>query len=158
MDIHLIWAQDKYGGIGKNGKLPWHISEDLKHFKALTMNSTIVMGRKTWDSLPIKPLPNRTNIILSKTQHNKNTYNSFEECLIELKKQNTNKIFIIGGRTIYKLFFNYADYLHITNIQIIKEGINEFFPIKNNEIKLNFKLKNTQKLCDDAIYTYWEKI
>ncbi|MBI44958.1 MAG: dihydrofolate reductase [Candidatus Marinimicrobia bacterium] len=158
MDIHLIWAQDKYGGIGKNGKLPWHISEDLKHFKTLTLNSTIVMGRKTWDSLPIKPLPNRTNIILSKTQQNKNTYNSFEQCFNKLKEQNTKKIFVIGGRTIYKLFFNYADYLHITNIQIIKEGINEFFPIKNNEIELKFKLKNTHKLCEDAIYTYWEKI
>lgn len=158
MDIHLIWAQDKYGGIGKNGKLPWHISEDLKHFKALTLNSTIIMGRKTWDSLPIKPLPNRTNIILSKTQQNENTYNSFEECLTALRKQNANKIFIIGGRTIYKLFFNYADYLHITNIKIIKDGINEFFPINNNEIKLNFKLKSTKKLCDEAIYTYWEKL
>ena len=77
---------------------------------------------------------------------------------MDLKKQNTNKIFVIGGRTIYKLFFNYADYLHITNIQIIKEGTNEFFPINNNEIKLNFKLKSTQKLCDNAIYTYWKKL
>ena len=66
MDIHLIWAQDENGGIGQNGKLPWHISEDLKNFKSLTLNSTIIMGRKTWDSLPIKPLPNRKNIILSR--------------------------------------------------------------------------------------------
>ena len=68
MDIHLIWAQDENGGIGQDGKLPWHISEDLKNFKALTLNSTIIMGRKTWDSLPIKPLPNRKNIILSRTK------------------------------------------------------------------------------------------
>ena len=59
MQIHLIWAQDQNGGIGKNGNLPWHISEDLKNFKKITFGSTIVMGRKTWDSLPIKPLPKR---------------------------------------------------------------------------------------------------
>ena len=63
-EIHLIWAEDKNGGIGCNGKLPAY-SEDLKNFKSITMDSTIIMGRKTWDSLPIKPLPNRNNIILS---------------------------------------------------------------------------------------------
>ena len=61
MEIHLIWAQDQNGGIGEEGQLPWHISEDLKKFKSLTMNSTIIMGRKTWDSLPTKPLPKRKN-------------------------------------------------------------------------------------------------
>ena len=65
MIIHLIWAQDNNGGIGLNGQLPWHISEDLKNFKKITSNSTIIMGRKTWDSLPKKPLPNRENIVMS---------------------------------------------------------------------------------------------
>ena len=59
MEIHLIWAQENNGGIGKNGQLPWHIPEDLKNFKKLTLNSTIVMGRKTWESLPFKPLPKK---------------------------------------------------------------------------------------------------
>ena len=66
MEIHLIWAQEHDGGIGKNGQLPWHIPEDLKNFKKITLNSTIVMGRKTWDSLPFKPLPKRKNIIFTK--------------------------------------------------------------------------------------------
>ena len=65
MEIHLIWAQDINSGIGKNGKLPWHISVDLKNFKKITLNSTVIMGRKTWESLPIKPFPNRENIVLS---------------------------------------------------------------------------------------------
>ena len=56
MKIHLIWAQDSNGGIGINNELPWHISEDLKNFKSLTKNFAIIMGRKTWDSLKIKPL------------------------------------------------------------------------------------------------------
>ena len=63
MEIHLIWAQDFEGGIGIDGKLPWHISEDLKNFKQLTLDTKIVMGRKTWESLPIKPLPQRKNIV-----------------------------------------------------------------------------------------------
>ena len=66
MEIHLIWAQEHDGGIGKNGQLPWYIPEDLKNFKKITLNSTIVMGRKTWDSLPFKPLPKRKNIIFTK--------------------------------------------------------------------------------------------
>ena len=79
MDIHLIWAQDSNAGIGKNGKLPWHVTEDLKNFKKITLNSTIIMGRKTWDSLPIKPLPNRRNIVLSSSkQEGVTTFNSYE--------------------------------------------------------------------------------
>ena len=65
MKINLIWAQDYNGGIGKEGNIPWYISEDLKHFKKLTQNSIVIMGRKTWDSLPFKPLPSRRNIVLS---------------------------------------------------------------------------------------------
>ena len=57
MDIHLIWAQDENGGIGKNGKLPWHVSEDLINFKSITSNNPIIMGRKTWDSLPLNLCP-----------------------------------------------------------------------------------------------------
>ena len=49
MNIHIIWAQDNNGGIGKDNKLPWHISEDLINFKKITSNNTIIMGRKTWD-------------------------------------------------------------------------------------------------------------
>ena len=89
MEIHLIWAQDNRGGIGENGNLPWHISEDLKNFKKITSGSTIVMGRKTWESLPIKPLPNRDNIIMStKNQYAVTTYKSYVECINELSKKN----------------------------------------------------------------------
>ena len=159
MDIHLIWAQDKNGGIGQDGQLPWHISEDLKNFKSLTLNSTIIMGRKTWDSLPIKPLPKRKNIILSRTKEpTETTYKSFEECIEKIKNQNLEKIFIIGGRSVYQLFFKYAKYLHITNIQLINKNINEFFPVTMHDIKLNFELKIEKKLSDNAIYTFWEKL
>ena len=157
IDIHLIWAQDENGGIGKNGQLPWHISEDLKNFKKITSNSTIIMGRKTWDSLPIKPLPNRENIVLSKSSHlNVQTYKSYKECLHELHIKNINKIFIIGGRSIYKLFYNDAKFLHVTNINFIDKDINEFFPIPSHQIEKKFKKISDKILCDDATYTYWE--
>ena len=82
MKIHLIWAQEHDGGIGKNGRLPWHIPEDLKNFKKITLNSTIVMGRKTWDSLPFKPLPKRKNIVFSRNKIDGiDTYDNIDKCI-----------------------------------------------------------------------------
>ena len=157
MKIHLIWAQDSNGGIGKNGTLPWYISEDLKNFKKITSNSTIIMGRKTWDSLPLKPLPNRRNIILSRTnQDNVESYTSYNDCMVKLKKDNVEKIFIIGGRSIYKLFFNIANFLHITKIDLLESGINEFFPIDIKEIENSFNLITEKKISEIATYTLWK--
>ena len=159
MDIHLIWAQDENGGIGKNGLLPWHIPEDLKNFKKITLNSPIVMGRKTWDSLPFKPLPNRRNIILSTNTHDSlEAYQSIQECIKSLEKDNIDKVFIIGGRSIYKLFFNRAVFLHITFINILEPGVNEFFPISSKMIKKQFYQKFETKLSENSFYTFWGKI
>ena len=158
MEIHLIWAQDSNGGIGKDGQLPWHISEDLKNFKKITSNSTIVMGRKTWDSLPFKPLPNRKNIVLSRTKQNQvETYTSYESCIKKLKEYNIEKVFIIGGRSIYKLFFNCADFLHMTKIDLLEPGINEFFPIKLSQIRNDFIQISEKKIALNARYTLWNK-
>ena len=66
MSLTLILARAANGVIGKGGGIPWHISDDLQRFKALTMGKTIVMGRKTWDSLPKKPLPGRRNIVVTR--------------------------------------------------------------------------------------------
>ena len=158
MEIHLIWAQDENGGIGKNGKLPWHISSDLKNFKLITINSIVVMGRKTWDSLPIKPLPNRRNIVLSSNkQDNVETYHSIQDCILELEKETINKIFVIGGGTIYKLFYNMADYLHITDIAYKEGDIDEFFPVPYETIKTQFKKIKKTTLSKTAIYSFWGK-
>src|ERR1700759_4767367 len=64
--ITLVLAMAKNGVIGKDGAIPWRISDDLKRFKQLTVGKTVVMGRKTWDSLPKRPLPDRTNIVLTR--------------------------------------------------------------------------------------------
>ena len=115
MKIHLIWAQDENGGIGKDGNLPWHISEDLQNFKNLTLNSTILMGRHTWESLPIKPLPKRKNIVLT-SQHFEDVecFSSVEECVEKLDAQGTSILFVIGGSKVYRNFVHRADELHIT--------------------------------------------
>jgi len=159
MIICIIVAMSKNRVIGKDNNMPWHLSEDLKNFKKITLNSTIIMGRKTWDSLPIKPLPKRENIILSsKKQSSGTTYHSLEECLTNLKKRKTSKVFIIGGRSIYRLFFNLADYLHISYINIKNDNINEFFPFKTLEIKRLFNKVDERKLSKNTKYTYWEKL
>ena len=158
MKIHLIWAQDNNGGIGQANQLPWKVSEDLKHFKKLTLNSTIIMGRKTWDSLPVKPLPNRRNIILSRnTISNIETYRDYKICINSLLQENLDKIFIIGGASIYKLFFQYADYLHITFVDLINKEIDTFYPFSMDEIKGQFIKVSKKKLNDVATYTAWSK-
>ena len=83
MKIQLIWVQDENGGIGKKGKLPWHIPEYLKNFKHITLNNAVVMGRITWDSLPIKPLPRRRNIVLSHSKLDENLFSVFDTTDIE---------------------------------------------------------------------------
>ena len=156
MIIKLIWAQDKSGGIGFDNKLPWHVSEDLQNFKALTLNSTIVMGRKTWDSLKIKPLPKRRNIVLSsKKLNNVECYNSLDRLLNALK--NESYIYIIGGAQIYSIFYSIADELHISFIDQESAKVNIFFPVSLSEINQSFKQISSSNLSDKVEYTKWEK-
>ena len=158
MNIHLIWAQDLNGGIGRDGQLPWHISEDLKNFKKITFNSTIIMGRKTWDSLPFKPLPNRRNIVLSSQKINDiEVYHDIDNCIKKLTNQSVDTVFIIGGSSIYQSFFDYATHLHITFIDQSSDNIDTFFPFDMEQINQLFIKKSCQKLSNIADYTLWIK-
>ena len=156
MIIKLIWAQDSSGGIGINNKLPWHFSEDLQKFKSLTLNSTIVMGRKTWESLKIKPLPKRKNIVLSSKKINDvECYKSIEELMNSLN--NESSFFVIGGAQIYKIFYSLAHELHISFINTTTSNINVFFPISISEIEKGFNNVLSEKLSDNVLYTKWMK-
>ena len=156
MKIHLIWAQEINGGIGKNGKLPWHISEDLQNFKKLTLDSTILMGRKTWESLPIRPLSKRRNIVLSsKKVFNVECYTSVEGCIEKLIDDGIDKLFVIGGSTVYPNFINRANELHITQVDEVTKGIDTIFPVTMLKIKAEFDKINQRELSDKAIYTQW---
>ncbi|ALO15849.1 Dihydrofolate reductase [Salinivirga cyanobacteriivorans] len=118
-EIAMIVAADQADGIGEDNNLPWHISADLKRFKALTTGHTIVMGRKTWESLPKKPLPNRKNVVLTRNSN----FNAAGATVIhdpeELQNiaKNHDKIFIIGGAEIYRIFYPKARYLYLTRIK-----------------------------------------
>ena len=160
MDIHLIWAQDKNGSIGINGDLPWHIPQDLKNLKKITLNQVIVMGRKTWDSLKLKPLPKRRNIVLT-SQHkiqDVDVFNNVNELLKSLIDSKEKQIFIIGGAQIYKEFWDLATTLHITIINENCTDADTFFPIKFNEIENDFKLSHSENLTKIAQYQCWERI
>ena len=158
MNIHIIWAQDNNAGIGKNNQLPWHISEDLINFKKITSNNPIVMGRKTWESLPKKPLPNRRNIVLSsKNMDAVESYSSIDLCLKSLTKDNLSDVFIIGGEMLYNSFFYYANILHITFIDEIVDGVDTYFPISIEEIKKTYQMIEEIKLTKGCIYTKWIK-
>lgn len=133
MKITLIAALDKNHAIGKNGKLLTHISPDLKRFKKLTTGGYIVMGRKTFESLPNGALPNRTNIVLTKDlsfkPENTIIVNSVEEVLNYMELQDGNpELFVIGGGEIYREFFDMADKLEITHVYFTFSGSDTFFP------------------------------
>ena len=122
--ISAIVCIDKNWGIGFNGELLEHIPEDMKHFKELTTKNTVVMGRKTWDSLPKKPLPDRCNIIISRQgkhyEKNDGYYPTWtmplEECIMSMMNDNINDYFIIGGGQIYEQLLPYCDRVYITKI------------------------------------------
>ena len=158
MKIHLIWAQEINSGIGKDGKLPWHISEDIQNFKKLTLDSTILMGRKTWESLPIRPLPKRRNIVLSsKKVTDAECYTSIRECVNKLNDEGIEKLFVIGGSTVYRNFIHRADELPITDVDKMTQGVDTYFPVTMLKIKNEFiKIKET-KLNNKVIYTQWVK-
>jgi dihydrofolate reductase len=118
MTIGLIWAQDRDGVIGRDGGLPWHIPEDLAHFRAITGGGSVIMGRRTWDSLPprFRPLPGRDNIIVthqpSWSTDGATVVHSVEDALTEA----ADNAWIIGGGQLFTATIGVADALEVTMI------------------------------------------
>ena len=127
--ISIIVAVSEDWGIGKDNELLWHISEDLKRFKRLTSGNTVIMGKKTWESLPRRPLPGRKNIVLTdnpkESIENAVTAYSLQDSLN--KCDQNEEIFIIGGGSIYRQFMPVADRLFITHVHM-KAPADIFFP------------------------------
>ncbi len=156
MKISLIAAHGKNLEIGKNNKLLWNLPEDLKRFRELTKNHTVVMGSKTFKSIG-RLLPDRVNIVLSQNKDYKAegcaVVHSTEEALEKAKKLEQSEIFIIGGGSIYKQFLPIADKLYITVVD--KEyDADTFFP-KYNDVfkKIVFKEEHIYKGLE---YTFLE--
>ncbi|MBV7541677.1 dihydrofolate reductase [Acidovorax sp. sic0104] len=126
MPLHLIYARAANGIIGKDNALPWHLPEDMAHFKQLTQGCPVVMGRKTWDSLPprFRPLPGRTNIVITRQAdwqaEGARRAGSLPEALAQCDAGQT--VWVIGGAQIYADALPLADRLEVTEIGRDFEG------------------------------------
>ena len=129
MNISMIAAIGKNNELGKNNDLIWHLKGDLKFFKELTTNHIIVMGRKTFESLP-KMLPNRHHIVISSNSNFNEEIEVFNNIgsFLEKYKDYKEEIFIIGGSSIYKLFLDLANKLYLTEIEAEDERAEVYFP------------------------------
>ena len=130
--MNMIVCVSRNWGIGKNNQLLFHIPDDLKQFKALTTGKVVIMGHNTLKSLPGgKPLPNRTNIVLSRNPHlvveGATVCNSVQDVLIEVSGLPHSDVFIIGGETIYKIFLPYCRRALITRVDTAPDA-DAFFP------------------------------
>lgn len=130
--LSLLVAMAKNRVIGRDNKLPWHLPADLKHFKFLTMGQTIVMGRKTYESIG-KPLPGRANIIVTRQTGYEvpgtTVVNSIDDALLicERTRPINGEIFIIGGEELYRQTLKICQRIYITEIQRDFEG-DAYFP------------------------------
>jgi len=121
--VGMVWAQARDRVIGASGGLPWHLPEDLKLFRALTTGSTVVMGRRTWESLPerFRPLPGRTNVVLTSdpgwSADGAHRAGSVAEVLAA-----HDRIWVIGGGAVYSAFLPYADRLVVTDVDVAVDG------------------------------------
>ena len=146
--IGMIAAVSSNGVIGIDGKLPFNYPEDMKHFRNTTSGSTVIMGRKTFESIG-KPLPKRRNIVLSKTNSKIDgveIVNDFKDA-IDLASQNINPIWLIGGAHIYEMGMDYAETIVLTITQDIISNKNSVkFPWVNPS---KFELKTIKPLLSD---------
>ena len=154
--ISIIAAVSEDYGIGKDNKLLWHIPDDLKRFKNLTYGQSVIMGKKTWESLPKKPLPGRRNIVLTDDPLEcidcSITAYSVEDALGKCGKD--DEIFIIGGGSIYRQFMPLADRLYITRIHK-KATADTFFPEIDPSIWESIEKEEHKKEDDHVLaYTY----
>ena len=134
--LALIVARDRNGAIGKNGTLPWSLPDDLQLFKKITLDKPIIMGRKTWESLPRKPLPGRQNVVLTRHWNyaapGARVYSNMNAALAAARamaeKAGVDEIFVIGGESLFEKAMPLADRLYITDVDADVDG-DVFFSI-----------------------------
>jgi dihydrofolate reductase len=127
--VSLVWAQARGGVIGAGGRLPWHLPEDLALFRELTTGGTVVMGRRTWESLParFRPLPGRTNVVLTSdpgwSAAGASRAGSVDDVLAR-----GEHVWVIGGGTVYAEFLPLADRLVVTEVDLAVDDGDTFAP------------------------------
>lgn len=115
--MEMILATDLSGCIGRGNALPWHLPSDFKWFKSKTIGKTILMGRKTWESLPIKPLPNRLNVVLSRCikvpEFDELWFDQFDKV-----RTSQQDLILIGGATLYRTLLPYVNRVYLTKVHL----------------------------------------
>ena len=158
--ISAIVAVDNNWGIGFNGNLLEHIPEDMKHFVHLTTGNVVVMGRKTWNSLPKKPLPNRTNIVITSnpvyfTEINGAYRQTLEDTIKDMNGMKDLDWFIIGGGQIYKELLPYCDSVYVTKIYKNHENVDTYFPNLDEMSGWTAAALAPVKNYKDLTYQFW---
>lgn len=161
MIISAIAAMSENRVIGVNNQLPWHIPEDLRHFKACTLNKTIIMGRKTYESMK-GPLPKRQNIVLTRQSNYSvpetvKVFESLEKALEVLKSGSSkdDEVFIVGGAQIYEQSLGLIDRLYLTVVEKKFEG-DAFFPQVdfNQTFEITKEVKSSQTEPQELSYRF----
>ena len=134
MRLGMVWAEARGGAIGRGGTMPWHLPEDLAHFRRTTTGAPVVMGRRTWESLPerFRPLPARENLVVTGDP----TYDargagvvaSLEDGLAGLRERGAERAWIIGGGRLYRAAMPLADELVVTRIDLDVPDADTFAP------------------------------
>ncbi len=123
MTVGLVWAESRDGFIGRGGALPWHLPEDLAHFSRLTAGSVVVMGRRTWQSLPVRsrPLPGRTNVVLTRSPDlvapGAEMLGGVDDVLARYPE-----LWVIGGSGVYAAFLDVATTAVVTTVDVDVDG------------------------------------
>ena len=158
-NMELVVAISENFVIGNNGFMPWHLPADLAHFKSITSSHTILMGRKTFESIG-KPLPNRTNIVLTRQQdieiEGAVIVHTIEDAI---NAAGESRLFLIGGGELYWTFIDYVTVLHITRVHVTVEG-DTFFPQINKdiwELESEEKRLRDDKNAFDMTFETWQR-
>ena len=160
--ISAIVAVDNNWGIGYNGNLLEHIPDDMKFFKKLTTGNVVIMGRKTWDSLPVKPLPDRLNLVITRQGRDVDCLTCFidmDEAKVRAamaRHDPEDKWFVIGGGQIYKELLPHWDRVNVTKIQKTYENVDTYFPNLDKSDEWTPALQTAIHTYNDLSYQFWE--
>lgn len=138
VEVAQVVAMSQNRAIGKNNQLPWHISDDLKHFKRLTDGGIVIMGRKTFESMGSKPLPNRTNFVITTNLDyqtdfdNVIIFHNLDDALTQAASlahgKGLDTIWVIGGEKIFEQAMLFTDRLEVTHVDTVIDNANAFYP------------------------------
>lgn len=177
MKVKLIAAVSEDGAIGKGNELLWYIPEDLQHYKSYTTGKYLIVGSKTYDSLPIAAKKNRYYLIVGSSENNKNSSESLDEYMNDIqyikgfktpnaaiefaKLTEVEEVIIVGGAMLYETSIEFADECCITWVHATYEDANKFFPITKLkdmfDISEKGELTKSSKGLEYTIYTYTKK-